>query len=112
MAHVDDWGRNPEVRKMRRIFQEMESGQERLLESVGISPFDTRLRTWRDKARVLFERLWPVAAATHGNMNEGRMGLLYVHCLGRVMSDDGISVSETLLPEDREIEGLLKGGLS
>ncbi len=111
MASVDDWGQNPEVRRMRRIFQEMESGQERFLKLAGIAPFDTRLRIWRDKARLLFERLWP-KAASHGNMDEKRMGRLYVHCLGRVMNDDGIPVSETLLPEDREIEGFLKGGPS
>ncbi len=111
MVHVDDWGRNPEVRRMRGIFQEMESGQESFLKLAGISPFDARLRSWREKARLLFERLWP-KAASHGNMDEKRMGRLYVHCLGRVMNDDGILVPETLLPADREIEGLLEGGLS
>ena len=111
MVHVDDWGRNPEVRKMRRIFQEMESEQERFLRSMGISPFDARLRIWREKARVLFDRLWS-KAASHGNMDEDRMGRLYVHCLARIMNDDGIPVLESLLPEDKEIEALLKGGPS
>ena len=111
MALMDDWGRNPEVRRMRRIFQEMESGQAGLIHAMKISPFDARLRIWRDKARLLFERLWP-KAATYGNMDENRIGSLYVHCLGRIMNDDGIPVLEALLPEDREIRSLLKGGRS
>ena len=106
---MDDWGRNPEVRRMRRVFREMESGQESFLNATGISPFDARLRLWRDKARLLFERLWP-RAASHGIMDEeGRIGRLYFHCLGRTMRDDGFPVPEGLLPEDREIERLLKG---
>ena len=111
-ARTDDWGQNPEVKRMRRVFQEMESGQERFLSSMGISLFDARLRLWRDKARLLFERLWPRAASQGIMDEESRIGLLYVHCLSRIMNDDGISVPEELLPEDGKIQGLLKGGPS
>jgi len=110
MAMADDWGRNPEVRKMRRIFQEMESGQAGLIRAVNISEFDLRLRGWRDKARLLFERLWPKAAA-FGSPDDKRLGRLYVYCLARILYDDGIPVPETCLPEDKEIQRLVKGGL-
>ena len=105
---MDDWGRNPEVKRMRRVFQEMETGQEKFLRSMRISPFDARLRIWREKARVLFDRLWP-RAVSHGNMDEDRMGRLYVHCLGRIMNDDGVPVPEGLLPEDEEIQDASEG---
>ena len=60
---------------------------------------------------MLFDRLWSEAGC-FGNANESRFGLLYAHCLGRTISDGGIPIPENLLPKDREIEALLKGGRS
>ncbi|HIJ42227.1 MAG TPA: hypothetical protein HPP90_14315 [Deltaproteobacteria bacterium] len=111
MGLADEWVRNPEVMRMRRIFKQMESGQAGLIHTMKISEFDSRLRLWRDKARLLFERFWPEAAAL-GTMDETRMGHLYFHCLGRIMTDDGMPVPQAALPRDEEIKALLKGCLS
>ena len=89
------------------IFQRMESGHNRLTHEIGISGFDTRLPRWRDAARSLFDQLWSKAAAT-GPMDEIQAGHFYVHCLARVMTDDGIAVPVTL--SNRQIEILQANG--
>jgi hypothetical protein len=111
MTYVDEWGRSPEVRRMRMIFQRMESGHNRLTHEIGIPEFDTRLPRWRDAARSLFDQLWSKAAAT-GPMDEIQAGHFYVHCLARVMTDDGIAVPDGVLPGDGWIEALLEENLS
>ena len=55
MAVADDWGFDPSVRMMRRVYERIEMVQGELLKRLSISPFDPRLRRWREKARDYLE---------------------------------------------------------
>lgn len=108
MGGIDDWEGDPAVRTMRRIFARMEEGQKALLSSMGIDPHDARLRGWRDKALSQYERCWRIAAAKRLKLSEERTAAVYLHCLAARMNSDGIHVDPSLLPDDREIESLVK----
>ncbi len=75
MTIQDDWGHDPSVQSMRRIFAYMETAQKILLGRLNISPLDTRLRRWRAEAQVLFERIWPLASRGGVVVSEGDTAL-------------------------------------
>ena len=108
MAPVDDWGKDPSVRNMRRIFKEIEEEQNRLLVHLDISPYDPRIRAWRERTLEIFEKVW--TAMTHRGMivDEKRASALYVHCLARVMASEGEEVPDGLLPMKEEGERILE----
>ena len=108
MTTADEWGRDPSVQIMRRIFRHMEIAQRTLLANVNISPFDTRLRGWRKTALNLLERSW--AQANHHNMvlNEEKIAAIYIHCLARAIGAEGIKISSDCLPHDEGIEMLVR----
>jgi len=97
MTLEDKWAQNREVLMMRQVFRHMETGHDRLLQAVGISVFDTRLKRWRQEARSMFERSW--SNRTGAPMDQSQAGVLYVHCLARVMVSHGIQVPDRFLPE-------------
>lgn len=90
MREVRDWGLDPGVQSTRRIFARMEEGERGLLEQLGVSPLDPRLRQWRDEARTRFERLWAREMGSAQRSGHQDAGDLYVHCLREVLSADGI----------------------
>lgn len=108
MKQTDDWGRDPGVRAMRRVFAQIERSQEAFLQSLGIAPHDTRLRLWREKTLGMFEGSWAELTRRGVNMDEERAGTLYVHLLARVMASEGVSVGPGLLKEDGDMEKLLR----
>ena len=57
----DEWGHDPSVQSMRRVFCFMEEAQQQLLRDLNISLFDQRLRRGREHALKLFEQAWPLA---------------------------------------------------
>jgi len=63
---MDEWGRDPSVKAMRRVFKAMEKTLDDLLEQLDVSPFDFRIRGWLEQALANFERAWGEA---------GRMGV-------------------------------------
>lgn len=105
---VDDWGRDPAVQGMRRVFAAAESAQGRLLKELNISPFDKRLRQWRKMALRVFEQNWARAARYGNALTEKDVGDLYAHCLARVLGTKGAPVPKEALPGNRTIEGLLE----
>ena len=56
MPFEDEWGHDPSVQSMRRVFSFMEEAQQELLRRLNISLFDKRLRRSREQALELFEQ--------------------------------------------------------
>jgi hypothetical protein len=77
MGSDDEWGHDPSVQVMRRLFKHMEVAQGELLEASNISPFDARLRRWREKALESFEKAWAYAAKSDFELKEDRAAALY-----------------------------------
>ena len=107
MTIQDDWGHDPSVQSMRRIFAYMETAQKKLLGRLNISPLDTRLRRWREEAQVLFERTWPLASRKGITGSEDDVASLYLHCLARILLLSGVEVTNEALPSDNKILRLL-----
>ncbi len=108
MPARDEWGHDPTVQMMRRIFSLMEKSQKDLLRDLNISSFDPRLRRARSRARDLFEQTWPLATQKEIVANEGGAALLYMHCLAHTLKLNGIEVSERVWPEDDRIVRFLR----
>jgi len=94
MTASDEWGKDPSVKAMRRVFRAMEEAQNRFLDLLRISPLDPRLRSWREKARIAFESAWGRAVRLGLNMQEKEAGALYTHCLGKMLEEDGVELPE------------------
>ena len=108
MAVEHDWGQDPSVQTMRRVFGRIEAAQETLLQRLRISPFDTRLRSWRETTLTFFEKSW-VQATKHGiDLEEEQAAAIYVHCLKRAINTEGIEVAHEAFPNDEKITMLLK----
>lgn len=107
----DDWGLDPSVRRMRRVFSEMESAQDVLLEHLKITLFDKRLRPAREGAMDLFHRSWSLSARKGLSINENQTAGLYISCLAWALSQVGVNVPSDLLPDDESIKVLMKEAL-
>ena len=103
----DDWGQDPSVQMMRRVFAHMEIAQEKLLGRLNISPYDNRLRRWRKEAYALFERAYALAAQKGVAMSEESAASIYLNCLGRALSLNGVEVPGDALPGNEGIIRLL-----
>ena len=108
MQKKDEWGRDPSVNSMRKIFKSMEMTQKELLTSLDISPYDPRLREWRERARIMFERKWVSAVQMGINMDGMAASAVYARCLAKLFASEGIDVPPHLLPEDSRIDVFLK----
>jgi len=107
MPYQDEWGHDPSVQSMRRVFTFMEEAQQELLLCLNISFFDRRLRRSREQALELFDRAWHLAVR-RGGMSEKDAAPLYLHCLGQSLRLAGVEVPEELLPRDEKLIHLLK----
>jgi hypothetical protein len=108
MADRDEWGQDPSVKGMRKIFGEMEARQESLLKQLNISFYDPRLRPWREQALLLFNKAWARASRLGIPMDVGKAGTMYVAGLSKILQMEGIELPDALLPFDADIEMLLK----
>lgn len=106
----DEWGHDPSVRSMRKVFECMEGAQREVLGRINLSPFDSRLRRVREKARGLFETTWSLGVRQGMAMDEGHIASLYIHCLARALNSNGIEVPGEILPHDEGIIRLLSEG--
>lgn len=104
----DEWGRDPSVRVMRQVFHRAEVAQEELLAGLSISPFNPRLRGWRETALELFEQAWNTASRRGHFVGEEEVAALYVQCLLRILARDGVAVAPEVIPENEKIARLLK----
>jgi hypothetical protein len=112
MRFEDQWGHDPSVQSMRRVFSFMEEAQQEFLGHLNISFFDKRLRHIRKKALGLFEQSWPLAVRKGMVPSEKDAASLYAHCLARALSSAGIDVPNELLPKDDKIIRFLQKELS
>jgi hypothetical protein len=103
MPFEDEWGYDPSVQSMRRVFSLMGEAQQELLRRLNISLFDQRLRRVRRQALELFERAWPLAIRQGMIMSEKDAAPIYIHCLARALSLVGVEVPNELLPKDEKI---------
>jgi len=107
-AGLDDWGRDPSVRAMRRMFAAMEAAQKGFINHLGLSLFDDRLRRWRERALGAFEASWGRSAAAGLELSETEAGALYVHCLGKIMARDGVDVPAGVLPKSEKVAKIVR----
>ncbi len=106
----DEWGRDPSVRGMRRVFAALEEAQGRLLGVLGISVVDRRLGTVRRMSLHLFEQHWTQAVRNRVQLTEQDLADLYVYCLARALETKGVAVPKSSLPGNGVIEALMEGG--
>lgn len=93
---------------MRRVFARMERLQGALLREIKMTPYDERLRGFRNLALKHFEKIWATAMNKEIVENEEDAAILYLYCFSYVLSKEGIKVSPQALPERRAIEVFVK----
>jgi hypothetical protein len=108
MTEMDEWGKDPSVQFMRKVFNKMEKAQHELLKRLDIIPYDLRIRRWRDQALALFERAWGVANRMGITMDEHTASAVYVHCLAKIMGAERINIPAGILPEAKSVERIFK----
>ena len=104
---MDDWGKDPAVQGMRKVFKGMEKSLEEILERLAISPYDHRIRGWLEKALAKFEQSWSLAPQMGISMNEEKAPAVYAHCLAKVMGAEGVEIPEGTLPEKKQTQKLI-----
>lgn len=107
MTDVDTFGRDPQVRYMRRIFASLEEAQNEFLGSADISPADERLRRVREHALRLFERSWIAILERTNAAADDIAADIYLVCLGRALTQSGFTVPEDLLAGKNNIGKLV-----
>ena len=108
MTDRDEWGKDPSVQILRKVFKGMENAQHELLKQLDITPYDLRIRRWREQALALFERAWATANRMGIAMDEPTASALYVHCLAKVMGAGQINIPAGVLPEVKSVERIFK----
>jgi len=108
MGNLDEWERDPSVRMMRKVFERMEGAQSAILAEFYVSPFDERVRSWRERALIIFERLRSCATREGMPMDENMAADIYAFSLTRVMGSDGMEIPEKLHPHQPDISKLFE----
>lgn len=112
MTGTDEWGRDPSVQRMRRLFRAMEEAQASLLDRLRVSPFDFRLRSWREGARIAFESACGRAARAGVDLEKEETAGLYLRCLVKIMNAEGLEVPKDILPQNARLERILEEDFS
>ena len=105
---IDEFGHDPAVRAMRRVFAGMEAAQREILQAAALSPLDRRLRPWREQALQLFEQAWARAGKRGLARDEDQMAVLYALCLAGVLARGRVVVPDEALPRNEVLEGIVK----
>jgi hypothetical protein len=108
MMEQDAFAYDPQVRYMRGVFAHIEKAQNILLEKIGMTRFDERLRRFREMSLKLFEKTWEMAMQRGIVKNEEDAAVLYLYCLSYALSTRGILVPSSALPEHKEIQKFIK----
>jgi len=101
---MDEWGRDPSIKAMRRVFRAMEKSLDNLLEQLDISPFDHRIRGWLEQALAKYELAWGEASRKGVRLDEKTASALYAHCLVKVIGAEGIKIPENQSIADKDVE--------
>ena len=105
---MDEWARDPSVRMMRKIFEKMEDAQSAILADLNVSPLDERVRSWRERALMIFERLWSHIIRKGVSLDENGAADIYVFSLTRILGSDGIEIPEGLVPLEHDFHKLFE----
>jgi hypothetical protein len=108
MTKSDTFNNDPQVQYMRRVFAHVEKAQSILLERIGMTRFDGRLRSFREMALRLFEKTWGMAMQRGVVENEEDAATLYLYCFSYALSTRGIVVPSDALPEHKGIQKFAK----
>ena len=108
----DDFGHDPSVQRMRKIFSSMEKAQWDMLEKLKISTFDDRLRNIRKTALNLFGKSFQLAGSKGMNLDEKTSAVLYAFCLAQSLKPVGIDVADDLLPDNKQLEAVVVEAIS
>ena len=103
MITGDEWGHDPSVHGMRRVFGRMESLHRDLLKRLNLSPLDERLRRCRELSRNLFEKTWPLAQRKRLTQTEEDAANLYLHCFVTILNWEKIKVSDDVFSGEKKI---------
>ena len=104
----DQFGRDPQVRYMRKVFAGMEKKQNELLGRLGVSASDSRLRRVRDGALKSFEKAWMLAGRRGAVEREDEIADLYILCLAHILAGNRINVPNELLPTNAKMNDVIK----
>jgi len=104
---MDEWGRDPSVKAMRRVFNAMEKTLDDHLEQLDVSPFDYRIRGWLEQALANYECVWGEAGRMGVRVDEKMAPKIYSRCLVKVIGLAGIEIPESLLAVDKDVERLI-----
>lgn len=96
---------------MRGVFAAIEKAQKGFLKAVGILPMDERLRLFRKAALKYFEYSWAYAMQRGLAGDESSAAAVYILCLARAMSEEGIKISQENLPEDPKMKKMVEEAL-
>jgi hypothetical protein len=108
MNDKDEWGKDPSVQIMRKVFKEMETAQHELLSRLAISPSDPRIRRWREKSLALFEQAWGKANRIGISMDASMASAVYCHCLAKVIDSEGHEVPEGVVSKGKDVAWLFE----
>ncbi|MCX5814519.1 MAG: hypothetical protein NT178_18550 [Proteobacteria bacterium] len=104
----DNFGADPQIRYLRQVFGHTETAQADFLHRLNISPFDDRLRRWREAALKLFEKVWMLSSKRGITSEKEQVSKIYLHCLAHFLKLNRIGVPPEILPVDGNIDSLIK----
>ncbi len=105
----DEWGRDPAVRSLRRIFGVIEAEQQRLLDRLTIDRLDSRLSQWRKMTLHLFEQQWASSVEQGLRLEEKDVGDLYLRCMARVLGTRGVVVPADAMAANEKVDRVMGG---
>ncbi len=105
---TDEFGNDPAVRSMRRVFAQMEELQRKMLKAAALPSADRRLRVWREQALHIFEQAWARAGRQGLTRTEEEAALLYALCLARILERGRISLPPEAMPRNEALEEIIK----
>ena len=108
----DDFGNDPSVKRMRKIFSSMEKAQWDILEKLKISTFDERLQNIRKTALDLFGKSFPLAISKGMDLDEDASAGLYAFCLVQSLKLAGILIPDNFLPDKKQLEAVVMETIS
>lgn len=93
-------GPDPQAPRLRLAYDAMFAAQARLIAAMGLSQLDPRLAPARAEAKRRFLRVWPRAGKRGLAGEPAGAADLYLCCLARGLSQQGLKVPPELLPGD------------
>lgn len=105
---MDDWGKDPSVQRMRKIFSMMERIDQTLIQDTGLSPFDRRLRNIREMSRGLFQKSFSHCMSKGIHLDEKDTIELFKKCHIIAFRRNGISMADIEPPEENAISAIVQ----